>query len=375
MSLYSPLKINSIVIPNRFMRSAVWEGRSELFDLAPPELQEYYHDLGAGEIGLINSSHTYVSEDGIATPRQLALFDDSFIDAHKSLVSAVRYGGKHMKIRPKFFCQLAHCGSFGEDRCVAPSDWTVDFPGVKGLPKNLHALSIPEIQQIQDDFAAAAQRAKEAGYDGVQLHGAHGYLISEFMSPKFNKRTDIYGGSTVWERSRFIRELINKVRYSVGPYYPISIKINSSDFVEGGFDETMTAEYVKILETFGIDAVELSGGTPISGKHVPIRRGKSTCWYENIAKDVYKHTGLPLFMVGGIRNPRDAERLVKEGIVDGVSMGRPFVRETDIVKRWIHAHEEGERAPVSKCISCGLCLGTSHEKSLYCVPESKLQGK
>ena len=269
--LFEPTTIRGMELANRFVRSATWEGRADAEGRAAPELVLMYAALARGRVGLIISSHAFVSPEGRAGTQQLGAHDDAVIPALREVVSAVHDAGG------KIALQIAHGGLF-----AAPGDGAGAEGGAEpAQPLGPSArqteagpvgreMSLADIAAVTHAFAAAAVRARAAGCDAVQIHAAHGYLLSEFLSPLFNQRTDEYGGSTAG-RARFAVEVVAAVRAAVGPDLPVLIKMNSEDFVPGGLTVDEMLESAALIAEAGVDAIELSGGTSLSGDLGPIR--------------------------------------------------------------------------------------------------------
>ena len=219
-------------------------------------------------------------------------------------------------------------------------------------------------------FAAAANRAKMAGFDGVQIHAAHGYLLSSFLSPYFNKRRDEYGG-TVENRARFLLEVVRAVFTAVGDNFPVLVKINANDFLPGGFSLTDMLKTAGLLETTGIHAIELSGGTPESGKFNPPRRGKlfseDEGYYKEDARHLKEKISIPVILVGGIRSFKVAQSFLQEKICDYIAMSRPLIREPDLISRW-----QSGNTKASRCISDNQCYRPIRVgKGLYCLTKER----
>jgi len=250
-------------------------------------------------------------------------------------------------------------------------------PSVMKNEKGLfcRAMTEQEIDRVISDFGHAAIRAREAGFDGIQLHAAHSYLMSQFLSPFYNKREGDYGGS-VENRARIVVEVLSTVRSEVGEDYPVMIKMNSEDFVDGGFSIDEMLQTSAMLEKAGIDAIELSGGTRYSGKYGAVRQNTPTTeeeevYYLQAAQRYKKHIKVPLMLVGGIRSYEVAEKLVAEGVTDYISLSRPLIREPHLIERW----KAGDKRKAT-CISCNLCMRTAREEhSLYCAVEANSTGK
>ena len=230
-----------------------------------------------------------------------------------------------------------------------------------------------DIDAVTQAFAAAAVRARTAGFDAVQIHAAHGYLLSQFLSPFFNKRNDEYGGS-IENRARLAVEVLKAVRSAVGADFPLLIKLNAEDFLPGGLTLEDMIRTAVMLEGDGIDAIELSGGTFLSGKHGPSRQGKPgpgepEAYYEAAARLYKEKVRVPLVLVGGIRTFETAERLVTEGVCDYVALCRPLIREPGLVNRW----KSGDTGPAA-CVSDNGCFQPGFQgKGVYCVVEARQQ--
>jgi 2,4-dienoyl-CoA reductase-like NADH-dependent reductase (Old Yellow Enzyme family) len=276
------------------------------------------------------------------------------------MTEAVHRGGGVIAV------QMMHVGLFGDSQLtgqevLGPSALVTE-KGTTG-----REMTKEEILQVIGSFRDAAARAKKAGFDGIQIHAAHGFLLSQFLSPFFNKRGDEYGGS-IENRARIVLEVVRSVREAVGTDFPVLVKINSQDKLEGGFDVDDMLQAAGLLEQSGVDAIEMSGGTALS-----LRAGKPDdsfspvtkkgVYYEEAAKRFKKQIGIPLILVGGIRSYSDSQRLVEEGIADYIALCRPLIREPDLIKRW----KSGDTRD-SECVSDNACFRPAMEgKGVYCV--------
>ena len=344
-SLLSSVTLGPLTLRNRVCLSAVWMGRVDRQTGKPlPSLVAHYKAVAQGDCGLVIVEHTAVAPEGLADATMLRLYSDEHIAYHKEIVDTV-----HSVPGAKVIVQLNNAGANGvhPDR-YAPS--AVDVPGM-GKGKEM---TLAMIEQTKKDFVDAAKRAKAAGYDGIQIHSAHGYLLSSFLSPATNKRTDKYGGESIENRARLLLEIAHDIREAMGKDFAVALKINCNDFAG---DEGVKPEEVgwicKQLEGV-LDFVELSGGTPF-GKHGTIRTGMfhkdpaTELWYADELKTISSMTSMPLCVVGGVRTPAGAERALETGATL-VSLGRPFIRHPDLVKYW----EEGKA--FSPCVSCNQCI-------------------
>jgi 2,4-dienoyl-CoA reductase-like NADH-dependent reductase (Old Yellow Enzyme family) len=263
--LFEETEINGMNLANRFVRSATWEGMAGQEGEVTPRLVKVMTDLAEGGVGLIISSHAYVRKDGQAGLFQLGIYEDVLIKGLENMTAAVHARGG------KIVAQLAHAGLFGNTRLSGEPPVAVSaLEGYAHPPRKV--MEKKDIDALVEAFRRAAGRAKDAGFDGIQLHAAHGYLLNQFLSPAFNKREDDYGG-TVENRARAVLEVLHAVRNKVGKGYPVLIKMNCEDFLEGGLTLQDSLKSGSLLQEAGIDAVELSGGTFLSGKFGPSRGG------------------------------------------------------------------------------------------------------
>ncbi|MDH3826082.1 MAG: NADH:flavin oxidoreductase [Desulfobacterales bacterium] len=359
--LFAHTQLKDLKLANRFIRSATWEGLADENGGCTFELVDRMVELARGRVGLIITGHTYVHPAGQATPYQLGVDKDERIDGLSEMTEAVhREGGRIMM-------QLAHSGLKAEPqltstRPIGPStaEGLLDSPGKE--------MTTDDIQQVVASFSQAAQRAKAAGFDGVQIHAAHGYLLSQFLSPAINQRTDEYGGS-VENRARIVLEVLRNIRQVVGRNFPILIKINSEDFLENGLSLTDFLQVAVMLGETGIDAIEVSGGTFFPGRRIPSRKeitfDRDQAYFRKASRALKKMGQVPVILVGGIRSFLLAERLVDEDVMDYIAMCRPFIREPMLIKRW----QSGDLRKAT-CISCNGCFGPARSgRGILCVQD------
>jgi len=347
--LFKKTMINSMVMANRFVRSATWEGLATKEGFVTEGLIALMVELAKGGVGLIITGHAYVSPEGIAAPNQLGLYLDKQIEPIKRMVDRVHESGGSIAI------QISHGGRYAlkipDTVRFGPS--TIEAKGEVQCKE----MTEEEIERVIIDFKRAAVRAKLAGADAIQIHAAHGYLISQFLSPFFNKRQDGYGGS-VAHRARILIDIVSAIRKEVGDRFPILVKLNSQDYLEGGFTVEDMLHTASLLEDASVDAIEMSGGNHVAGIYggfFPARkmeeRLNETPYYFEEAKRYKSQIKIPLILVGGIRSFEWAERLVSEGIADYISLSRPLIREPGLIKRW----QSGDRRS-SSCISDNGCF-------------------
>ena len=359
--LFESTTINGMELSNRFVRSATWEGMAADDGTCTPELINLYEDLAKGGVGLIITSHTYVRPDGMGSPRQLGLSDDKFIPGLRGLTDAIHRHNTPVAV------ELSHAGILSNEKVTKLTPLmlskVVGYVGSEG-----REMSIEDIEQIIEAFGHAARRAKEAGFDAIQIHGAHGFLVNQFLSPAFNKRTDAYGGP-IENRAKAVLEILAKMRSYVGDEFPILIKLNSEDLIDGGLKVNDSLQTALMLQDAGIDAIELSGGTVVTGDHAQkdINSEEKEAYWRKSAKAFKEKLTIPLILVGGVRSLQLAEKLYAEGHADYFSMSRPFIREPSLVARWA----SGDFAKAT-CLSDNLCRGPLLDGGgIYCVVEKK----
>lgn len=366
-NLFESASIGALELRNRFVRSATWEAMANEDGTTNSTLNSLMGTLAKNEVGLIISGHAYVTPEGQATVKQLGVHDDAMITGLRDMTTAVHDAGGHI------CCQLAHGGLFCSEKVTGTTPVGPSAVDADGKERGCREATEQDIRNIIQGFGQGARRAKEAGFDAVQIHAGHGYLISEFLSPFYNNRTDAWGG-TRENRERLLLEIYSSIREAVGPDFPVLVKINSHDFMLGkeeSYEEEDMESIVLKLQQAGLNAVELSGGTKDSGKFVPIRMGMlkpgREGYYRKLAQRLYDKLDIPLILVGGVRSYDKAETFINEGYCDFISMSRPFIREVNLIKRW----KEGDTAP-SSCMSENLCLKHARSgQAVYCVLKQK----
>jgi len=390
MKIFTPFNINGMGLKNRIVKSATFENMATPEGLPTEETRRFYERLARGGAGLIITGYAYVNESGQSFPLQNGIHADEVISGWRRITDAVHESGG------KIAMQIAHGGKqiksslLGGRKAAAPS----------AVP-NLVYFTIPkpmteaEILRTIQDFGNAAARVKEAGFDAVQIHGAHGYLISSFLSPFTNRRQDAWGGDFE-HRFRFHAEVYNSVRRAVGPDFPVLCKLNVNDFVPFGTTPQDSFPAANRLAELGLDAVEISGGTyetvlamvrgdsfaDISARD----RNAPTKYYFKLMSGLQKlflpfHEAyflsyaeklrpllnIPLILVGGIRRPETAEKIIQSGAADLVSMARPLIREPGLPNKW----SKGDLQP-AQCVSCNCCMGEVEQgNKLKCYCSSR----
>jgi len=366
--LFSPKKIDTMTVKNRIVRSATYEGMANDNGLVNNQYVALYENLAKGGVGLIIAGFAFVKENGIAANYQTGIHTDECIPMLKKTVQTVH----HVNENVKFVLQIAHCGRQVEPDIVkkrkfepiGPSSIADKSIGI--VPKEM---TIEDIEDMIQSFIMAAERAKRAGFDGVQLHAAHGYLLSEFLSPYMNKRTDNYGGNSE-NRVRIIVEIFEGIKEMCGEDWPVLIKLQIDDFVkeEPSLKSPESKEIARRIAEAGLDAIEISGGIYESDEeldpwYLKVRTTDEEAYFLPYAKKVKKVIGeTPLILVGGIRSFEVAEGIVKDGYADFISMSRPFIMEPDLPQKWLN-----KLSYKSTCTSCNRCDTEMSDKGLRCL--------
>ncbi|MGO9569408.1 MAG: NADH:flavin oxidoreductase [Desulfomonilaceae bacterium] len=375
--VFSEGKIAGLNLKNRLVRSATFEAAMTEEGKVTDAMLSLYKNLAEGGVGMIMTSFMAVRPEGKAAHKQACIWDDCYIDEISSIADVVHGSGNGCKI----LAQLAHAGrqKLLDIEYVGPS--AVPSPLLK---KSVRSLSAEEVRNIIKCFAEAIARVKKAGFDGVQLHGAHGWLLSSFLSPYTNRRTDHFGGS-VKNRVNIIREIVSLARETVGDF-PLIIKMNSDDFLEGGINMDTFPELAMEVENAGIDAIEISGGMwdclarsaeelgffplPIPEARTRINTRDKQSYFLTYAEKL--NLSIPVILVGGNKNIEHMEQIMGEGKVDFFSLSRPLICEPNLPNRWL----EGQGSATCECLSCNLCILTLGEGPVHCmVKQKKLKHK
>ena len=333
LDVFDTVQLHFLSAKNRIVRSATWEAIAKP-DGTPSEGQiKIYTDLAQGEVGTIITGFTSVRDDDVSLgPGMVRLSRDEQIFEWKRLIDSVHESGAVVIV------QLALGTYFRDGRVLEPDD-----------------VSLEDITGLIDDFRQAARRAKAAGFDGIQIHGAHNFWLSRFVSPAFNHRTDAYGGSQE-NRSRLLLDIYQAVR-AAAPGLHITLKMNCSDFRRGGLMPSDALVTCRLMAEAGLDSIEISGnGTSVSG----IKAGHDEAYFLPFARELRKERAIPIILVGGMRSLEVMNDLVRNEEMDMISLSRPLICEPNLVRRW----HEGRTAP-ARCISCNRCYGTPGHRCFF----------
>lgn len=349
--LFRPLRVGPVTVGDRLARSATAERAADESGRPGEAIRDIYLALARGGATWINTGCTFVLPGGRSGPEHSGIHTDEMIAPWAMIVAAVRRENPSARL----FMQLVHGGRQVPRRCVAEPVAPSAVP-IPGLPVKPREMTVREIEECIDAFAQAARRAREAGFDGVQLHGAHGYLISQFLSPSVNHRTDEWGGAPE-RRRRFLLETLRRVRQAAGPDMALTIKMNCQDFTADGLTLAESCETARLLAAEGIDAIEISGWI-IGGddRQSPVRKGAPTSaeegYYLAQAVEIKRAAGMtPVGICGGWRTLDLMKRALEAEGLDFLAACRPFIAEPDLVNR-LRAGQ-----PRASCVTCNECFG------------------
>lgn len=320
--LLKPLQIGTLTLSNRLIMPPMATAKAELDGKVTQALVDYYAEKSAGGyLSLIIIEHSFITAAGKASVQQLSAADDSMIEGLRKLVTVIHGNGS------KTVMQLNHAGSAATEEIigstpVAPS--AVKNPRLGTMPLEL---THEGIAAIIEAFKDAARRTKEAGFDGVEIHSAHGYLLNQFFSPLTNKRTDEYGGN-VHNRIRLHLQVIEAVRAAVGEDFPILLRLGASDYTEGGTTLEDSQIAAVAFEKAGISILDISGG--FSGFTVPGLTGQG--FFAPLTEAIKKVVSIPVILTGGITEAQAAERLIVEGKADLIGVGRALLKDSQWAK-------------------------------------------
>jgi len=382
--VFEPFQLAGITFPNRIIRSATYEGMSETDGKPTEQLEKKYTALAQGGVGGIITGFIGVNEQGRSGAHMSLLNSNENIKAYKKITQ------KMHELGTPIIAQINHCGGQSKEEdtgmsVIAPS---------KISDYKAKAMTKAEILEVIEAFVQGIKNAKEAGFDGVQLHLAHGYLLSEFVSPRMNRRTDEWGGNTE-NRFRIVKTIFEKARKEVGNY-PIIVKINGYETLKNGMSIGESVKIAKLLEQVGCNGIEVSNGTIKAGlatmrgnvpwqmivaqndrlnkmprfvksmigtvakKTFPQPQPKSL-YNLDAATAIKKAVNIPVIVVGGITNINEIENIINQNKSDLVSMCRPFILEADLVNKL----KTGKQTQ-SKCIQCNFCIIGVEKAPLRC---------
>lgn len=331
--IFETAQLGNLVLRNRMIRSATWEGLADEVGHMPEQLYQVYERLAKGGVGAIITGFTSVASDDLYFDGMARISADMLIKEHQRLV-----GICHDENTP-VIAQLA----LGE------------YNGSQQRNMDIDELTAADIGKVIELFVAAAQRAARAGYDGVQLHAAHHFFLSRFISPACNHRQDEYGGDAVG-RGKLLLDILRGIK-AAAPRLHVMTKINCNDFMAGGLRPEDSLVICQMLANAGIEAIEVSGnGTSVAG----IRAGVNEAYFKDFALTLADTVNIPVILVGGHRSIENMEQILNEGKIEFLSLSRPLVREPNLPLRW----QNGDTSP-AKCVSCNMCYQTPGHECVF----------
>lgn len=360
-TLFTETRIGTMKLKNRFVRSATWENMATEDGHMTDKLYDIYEALAKGEVGLIVTGYANIVEEEKPNAGMMGMYNDSFISEYQKLTELVhRYDSK-------IAMQLAYGGTktthnVGQRVIYAPSE--VPEMGTQTLGK---AMTQGDIDYIVQAFALASKRAKQSGFDGVEIHAAHTYLINQFLSPYYNQRDDQYGGS-LENRMRFLLEIYREVRKCVGDDFPILVKLTATEFFEGGLTFEETRVICKKLESVGVDALIISGNihgkaSTMVGQSFDGYTLQDEGYFHEYGHVISQDVDVPVITVGGLSDIGAIDQIAQTTGIEYFALSRPLLAEPQLVKRW----KEGSITPVD-CERCSKCRT---KRGNFCVVYKK----
>ncbi|MCG8965871.1 MULTISPECIES: NADH:flavin oxidoreductase/NADH oxidase family protein [Streptomyces] len=342
--LFSPLPLRSgQVLRNRIAKAAMEENMAGDGQLPDEQLFTLYRRWAAGGTGLLITGNVMVHAEALTGPAGVVLDENAPLDPFVDWATAGRSGGGAI------WMQINHPGrqvASGMPGVVwGPTDIGVSLGKHSSRFGRPTAMTPQQIDETVARYAVTARRAEQAGFDGVEIHAAHGYLLSQFLSPLVNKRTDRWGGS-LENRARMLLDIVRAVRATVSPSFAVAVKLNSADFQRGGFDADDARQVIAMLDPLGVDLVELSGGSyespAMTGRAADARTQAREAYFLDLAKDLVKTSPLPLMLTGGITKRATAEKVLDSGVAV-IGMGTALAVTPDLPDRWGQGREADRR--------------------------------
>jgi 2,4-dienoyl-CoA reductase-like NADH-dependent reductase (Old Yellow Enzyme family)/thioredoxin reductase len=344
--LFEPFKIGTMELKNRIVMPPMGTNFAAEDGSVTKRIKNYYVERAKGGVGLIIVEGAYVEPRGKGSVRQLAVDHDDKIPGLRELAKAVRANGAKVAL------QLFHGGRQSHSSVIGTQPVSASGVFCQFTRETPRALTVQEITDVVEAFAEAARRAKAAEFDAVEIHGAHGYLINQFLSPLTNKRIDQYGGD-VKRRTRFLLEILERIREKVGSGYPVLCRINGDDFIEGGITLKEAKATAKMLEAGGVNALHISAGiydSPMSVTTAPMALPRGNLIH--LAAGIKEVINVPVIAVGRINDPELAEEILRQGKADLVSMGRALLADPHLPRK----AAAGALDEINRCTACDECI-------------------
>ena len=329
--IFDSIELNHMHLKNRLVRSATWEGIAEFDGSIGDDTYKIYRELASGGVGAIITGFTSVSAEDYYFGGMMRLCNDNLIPQYKKLV------------------EIIHA-----ENCAAISQLALGAFYKNSVEVGENDMTTSDVRTVIKNFIDAAARAQRCGFDGVQIHAAHFFFLSRFISPRVNHRTDEFGGSTS-RRAKILLDILRGIKDATNLH--VTTKINCSDFTHGGLDEAESLEICKMLVEACIDSIEVSGnGTSVSG----IRAGVNEGYFADFAAKLAEIVNVPVICVGGWRSRQAMEKILSTTKIELLSLSRPLVREADLPKKLF-----ADKNYVSKCVSCNACYQTPSHRCIF----------
>ncbi|NLB21017.1 MAG: FAD-dependent oxidoreductase [Clostridium sp.] len=345
--LFERGKIGNLTLKNRVVMPAIGVNLANSQGEATDVMTKYYEERAKGGVGLIITEIARIDDEyGVGTPNQLSVTEGRHIPHLEKMIETIQKHGTRV------FIQLHHPGRetrsdlIGGKQIVAPS--AIMCKVTQEMPR---ALTTEECEGLVKKFIKGAIISNTAGADGVELHVAHGYLLNQFVSPYSNVRTDKYGGS-FQNRLRIVTEIITGIKYMCGADFPVSVRISADEFVEGGLKLPDSIKIARTLESYGIDAINVSSGTYESATTIIEPGSYPQGWKKHLATEIRKNVKIPVIAVNNIKDPESAEQLLQDGACDFVGVARGHLADAD----WVNKAKAGKSDEIRKCIGCLNCF-------------------
>ncbi|WP_297633733.1 NADH:flavin oxidoreductase [uncultured Clostridium sp.] len=363
MKLFEKATVGNLQMKNKFIRGALWTALADEKGHITDEITEVYEELAKGGVGTIITGYAFVTENEQPNPRMLGIYNDSFIDEYKKFTDMIH------SYDANIIMQIVYGGfmtefNVGERVILGPSTAKNEVTGTMA-----REITKDEIKWLIKKYADAAVRVKKAGFDGVEIHCGHGYLLSQFLSPYYNKRTDEFGGS-IENRGRIVFEIFEAMRNAVGKDFPIWIKLNSADYVDGGLTEEDSMYVAETLSKMGIDAVEVTGGNEsikyVAENNLGAARTKvvmskdKESYFKNYAIELSKRIDASVILIGGNRHLDVLSDIYENSNIKAFTLSRPLTCQPDLINKWMSGEVTNP-----KCVSCNMCYNTYGKRCIF----------
>ncbi len=351
-NLFTATKINDLELTNRFVRSGTWMEKATVDGYITDELLAKYTELAKAKLGMVICGYARVMEDERANDKMIGMYNDEVAASFKALTDVFKANNTPVGIQIAMGGTQIHYQGDVKWKIYSPSAKEVKRTDSFGNELIYHVpeMTIEEIQMVQEKFVEAAVRVKNTGFDLVQIHAGHGYFLSQWMNPELNTRDDEYGQ----DRTKFIVELYEKMRNAVGSEMNIAIKLNSEEKIADHSNHDEMLRLCQILDTKGIDLIEVSGFAPSRMKVTP----ENESFFSEFTKKLVEVVDCKTMITGGNKTFKQIEKMQMETGVDYIGLSRPLISEPDLIKQWMEDEDFKMR-----CVSCNHC----HRKTYTCV--------